>query len=72
MSVVMCNVCLMTVAVINLQQDTYSVAESDGSVEVCLILSSVVDRNVSVTLTTADLTAQGELQQFFDARSYST
>ena len=65
MSVVMCNVCLMTVAVINLQQDTYSVAESDGSVEVCLILSSVVDRNVSVTLTTADLTAQGELQQFF-------
>ena len=57
----MCNVCLMTVAVINSQQDTYSVAESDGSVEVCLILSSVVDRNVSVTLTTADLTAQGEL-----------
>ena len=72
MSVVMCNVCLMTVAVINLRQDTYSVAESDGSVEVCLILSSVVDRNVSVTLTTADLTAQGELQQLFDARSYST
>ena len=66
MSVVTCCVYLLTVAVINLQQDTYSVAECDGSVAVCVILSSALDRNVSVTLTTADFTAQGQLQQLFD------
>ena len=53
---------LVTVAVINLHQDTYSVAESDDSVAVCVILSSVLDRNVSVTVTTADITGQGQLQ----------
>ena len=49
--------------VIDLQQSIYSVAESDGSVEVCVILSSVLDRNISVILTTADITAQGQLKQ---------
>ena len=49
--------------VIDLQQSIYSVAESDRSVEVCVILSSVLDRNISVILTTADITAQGQLKQ---------
>ena len=65
----MCYVCFITVAVINLQQDTYSVAESDGSAEVCVVLNSVLDRNVSVTLTTADITAQGQLQLLRDEQA---
>jgi len=43
------------------QQTVYSVAESGGVVEVCVNLSGNLERNVTITLSTSDGSAVGNL-----------
>ena len=43
------------------QQTVYSVNESVGFVEVCVVLSGVLERNVTVSLFTVDISAVGKL-----------
>ena len=40
-------------------QQSYSVSESDTSVEVCVDLQGIIERNASVSLQTSDGTATG-------------
>ena len=51
---------LLTVVVIGMAQDRYSVNEDDGSVMVCMQLEEgELQRDVNVTLSTNDITAVG-------------
>ena len=40
-------------------QQSYSVSESDNSVEVCVDLQGIIERNAYVSLQTSDGTATG-------------
>ena len=50
-----------TVAVVNLQQSTYTFAETDSPASVCAMLSfGEIERAVTLTFTTTSITAQRE------------
>ena len=46
---------------VSFQQTVYNVMESDGFVEVCVVLSGVLERDVTVSLFTVDFSAVGKL-----------
>ena len=46
---------------VSFSQDSYTVAEGDNLINICVNLSGVIERNVTVTFTTVSLTAQGFL-----------
>ena len=48
-----------TVVVVVFPQQSYSVSESDTSVEVCVDLQGIIERNASVSIQTSDGTATG-------------
>jgi len=45
---------------VRFQQTVYSVMESDGIVEVCVELSGVLERDVTISLSTSDGSAVGK------------
>jgi len=45
---------------VGLNQTLYSIGEGSGSQTVCAILSGMIERTVTVTLSTVQGTAQGE------------
>ena len=42
------------------EQNQYPVSEGNGSVTVCITLNSTIERNITVTVSTLAITAQGE------------
>lgn len=46
---------------VSFQQDTYTIIEGDGEVEVCVVLDGVINRDVAVELSTQDGTAGGQI-----------
>lgn len=46
---------------VSFSQDSYTVAEGDNLINICVNLSGVIERNVTVTFTAVSLTAQGFL-----------
>ena len=42
-----------------LDEDGYTVSETDGALEVCVVLDGFIDREVTVNLSTVDETAIG-------------
>ena len=54
---------LFLAVAVGLQQTFYVVNERDGSVMACAVLSGSTERNVLVSLDTADETAQGKCMQ---------
>lgn len=43
---------------VGFSQDAYTVIEGEGLVDICVNLSAVIERNVTVTITTFGITAQ--------------
>ena len=39
---------------VSVEDPSYTVDESDGTVEVCVVLTGTIERNVSVTISTSD------------------
>ena len=57
----MCKLLLLTVLVIvGFERETYSISEGNGSVEVCVKVSGVLQSSLRVSLTTVDGNAIGE------------
>lgn len=50
--------CVTAVAVLSLDNSTYSVSEESGGVLICVVLAGQTDRNISVRLLTVELTGQ--------------
>ena len=48
-------------AIIGFEQNEYPVSEGDGSATVCINLNNTIERNVTVTVSTQAVTAQGKL-----------
>ena len=46
---------------VSFQQTVYSVMESNDTVEVCVVLSGILERNVTITLSTSNGSAVGKL-----------
>ena len=46
---------------VGFSQDAYTVVEGQGLVDICVNLSAVIERNVTVTITTFGITAQESL-----------
>ena len=44
---------------VSVEDPSYTVDESDGTVEVCVVLNGTIERNVSVTISTSDGSAIG-------------
>ena len=42
------------------KQNQYPVSEGNGSVTVCITLNNTIERNITVTVSTQAITAQGE------------
>ena len=55
----MCKLLLLTV-VVGFERETYSISEGNGSVEVCVKVSGVLQSSLRLSLTTVDGTATGE------------
>ena len=57
------NICLSeTDANVSLEQDEYIVAEEDGNVTVCAVLTGgILDRAVAVNVSTSQYTALGKI-----------
>ena len=46
---------------VSFQQTVYSVMESNDTVEVCVVLSGILERNVTITFSTSNGSAVGTL-----------
>ena len=53
------NILLFTV-VVGFEHETYSISEGNGSVEVCIQVSGILQSSLSISLTTVDGTSTGE------------
>ena len=52
---------IITDVTIGFEQNEYPVSEGAGSVTVCINLNNTIERNVTVTVSTQAITAQGTL-----------
>ena len=51
---------LLPTVVVGFEHASYSISEGNGSVEVCVQVSGILQSSLSVSLTTVDGTATGE------------
>ena len=51
---------LLPTVVVGFERESYSISEGNGSVEVCVQVTGVLQGSLSVSLTTVDGTATGE------------
>ena len=51
---------LLPTVVVGFERESYSISEGNGSVEVCVQVSGILQSSLSVSLTTVDGTATGE------------
>ena len=49
---------------VNLEQDTYTIAENEGFISICVVLdiNNEIERNVELLLTAGPITASGVLK----------
>ena len=51
----------LSVVTVGLQQTTYSVAEGNGSLSVCVLINRTAERDVVISLIAISLTARGRV-----------